>query len=625
MEHQAERIERRIQECELKVGQYRTLGFGFMVGGILLTIISLAKLGLLGPVVPIVAVVAFMWVSNLQKKASKSLLLYQALLRFLHQQQARSELDWNAMPAVPLREEMDDGDVSHPFDLDLDISGERSLHRLLNTAVSLEGMLRLRDWLLTRDLDPEVIRARRALVRELIPLSGFRRKLMTYSLFATRFSTSSVDGERLLDWLEKQSGSKMRISTLAVALALSILMYTTLILYFLVHLSPLYFIVTLILNAVWFLLKRSEQGHLLEDVSYQRVAFGQLRIVFEYLEKYRYGRNVQLKQLCEPYYLHPDRRPSVLLKKLEQVFSRTSTIVSSNEAWFVLNLLVPIGAVTAYQLDQYKAQLIDRLPDWLDTWYELEALCSLANFAALNPEYTFPELVTTPGQGKDADVESMIFSARALGHPLIPKKQKVVNDLILEQPGEIMLMTGSNMAGKSTFLRTLGINLCLAYAGSVVNATSLRVSLFEVYACIRVTDSLADGYSYFYAEVRRLREMLDELKEGPRYPLFFLIDEIFKGTNNYERLIGSEAYIRALVGQRCTGAISTHDLELVRLSETFPCIKNYHFRENITDGRMTFEYRLRLGPSPTRNALRIMEMEGLPVRWEGEPAAQPTP
>jgi hypothetical protein len=585
----------------------------------------MAKFGVLGPLVLIAAIVAFFVVGNLQNKASKSLLLYQALLRFLRQQQARSELNWNAMPAVPPREEMDDGEVSHPFDLDLDISGERSLHRLLNTAVSLEGTLRLRDWLLTRDLDPEEIRARRALVRELIPLAGFRRKLMTYSLFATRFSTSPVDGARLLDWLEKQSGSKMRISTLVIAIALAALMYTTLILYFVVHLSPLYFIVTLILSAVWFLFKRGEQGNLLDDVSYQRVAFGQLRIVFEYLEKYRYGRNVQLKQLCEPYYLHPDRRPSVLLKKLERVFSRTSTIVSSSGVWFVLNVLAPIGAITAYQLDQYKAQLIDRLPDWLDTWYELEALCSLANFAVLNPEYTFPDLVMTQGKEKDSAAESMVFEARALGHPLIPKGQKVANDLSLEQPGEILLITGSNMAGKSTFLRTLGINLCLAYAGSVVNAASLRVSLFEIYACIRVTDSLADGYSYFYAEVRRLRELLDELKEGPRYPLFFLIDEIFKGTNNYERLIGSEAYIRALVGQRCTGAISTHDLELVQLSETFPCIKNYHFRENITDGRMAFEYLLRPGPSPTRNALRIMEMEGLPVRWEGEPATSPIP
>jgi DNA mismatch repair ATPase MutS len=266
-------------------------------------------------------------------------------------------------------------------------------------------------------------------------------------------------------------------------------------------------------------------------------------------------------------------------------------------------------------MDNYKGLLAQYLPIWLDVWYELEAVCSLANFAYLHPEYTLPELVSEKQAGSE-----MIFEAKALGHPLIAAEHKVTNDFSLNRGGELLLITGSNMAGKSTFLRTLGINMCLAYAGGVVNAASLRLSFFNVYACIRVTDSLADGYSYFYAEVRRLKSLLDELKQGGQYPLFFLIDEIFKGTNNYERLIGSEAYIRALVGTRCAGAISTHDLELVSLSENFPEIKNYHFRENIIDGHMVFEYRLREGPSPTRNALRIMEMEGLPVKWQPEEA-----
>jgi len=175
------------------------------------------------------------------------------------------------------------------------------------------------------------------------------------------------------------------------------------------------------------------------------------------------------------------------------------------------------------------------------------------------------------------------------------------------------------MSGKSTFLRTIGINLCLAYAGSVVNATSFRTSLFEIYACIRVTDSLADGYSYFYMEVRRLRDLLQALERGTAYPLFFLIDEIFRGTNNYERLIGSASYIQALIGQKCLGVISTHDLELVKLADTLPEIHNMHFREDIIDATMVFDYILRQGPSPTRNALKIMQMEGLPIKWDAAP------
>jgi DNA mismatch repair ATPase MutS len=182
----------------------------------------------------------------------------------------------------------------------------------------------------------------------------------------------------------------------------------------------------------------------------------------------------------------------------------------------------------------------------------------------------------------------------------------------LDEAGTVVIITGSNMAGKSTFLRTLGVNLCLAYAGAPVSATMLRTTLFRLFSCIRVGDSVTDGYSYFYAEVRRLRALLTAL-EQPGYPLFFLIDEIFKGTNNRERLIGSRSFVRALVGHNCLGAISTHDLELVKLADTLSQVQNYHFREEVIDGRMLFDYRLRPGPCPTTNALKIMQMEGLPV------------
>ncbi|HEX3641991.1 MAG TPA: hypothetical protein VHV10_11930, partial [Ktedonobacteraceae bacterium] len=175
------------------------------------------------------------------------------------------------------------------------------------------------------------------------------------------------------------------------------------------------------------------------------------------------------------------------------------------------------------------------------------------------------------------------------------------------------IITGSNMAGKSTFLRTLGVNLCLAYAGGPVNASMLQTSLFRLFTCIRVTDSVTDGYSYFYAEVKRLRALLDALAEPDQLPVFFLVDEIFKGTNNRERLIGSRSYVRAIVGRNCVGAISTHDLELVKLADVVPQVKNYHFREEVIDGRLVFDYILRPGPCPTTNALKIMQMEGLPV------------
>jgi DNA mismatch repair ATPase MutS len=200
-----------------------------------------------------------------------------------------------------------------------------------------------------------------------------------------------------------------------------------------------------------------------------------------------------------------------------------------------------------------------------------------------------------------------------MGHPLISPEQKVRNDYRIDRLGEVHIITGSNMAGKSSFLRTAGINLCLAYAGGAVDALELQTSLFRLFTAIRVTDSVTDGISYFYAEVKRLKALLLELQRKDARPLFFLIDEIFRGTNNRERLIGSRAYIRALVGENGLGLIATHDLELVQLAQEMPQVSNFHFRDAIEDGRMVFDYLLRPGPSPTTNALKVMAEEGLPV------------
>jgi len=162
-------------------------------------------------------------------------------------------------------------------------------------------------------------------------------------------------------------------------------------------------------------------------------------------------------------------------------------------------------------------------------------------------------------------------------------------------------------------LRTLGINLCLAFVGAPVNASRFESRLFELFSSIQVSDSLADGFSFFYAEVRRLKRLLDHLQQPGPLPLFFLIDEIFRGTNNRERLIGSRAYVRALVDQNGVGVISTHDVELVQLESEFDAIDNHHFRESIAHGKMKFDYTLHPGPCPTTNALHIMRLEGLPV------------
>jgi DNA mismatch repair ATPase MutS len=243
-----------------------------------------------------------------------------------------------------------------------------------------------------------------------------------------------------------------------------------------------------------------------------------------------------------------------------------------------------------------------QLPVWLDRLAEVEAASALATFAYLHPSYVWPTASQNVG-----------LTATRLGHPLIQPNIRVANDICLAGIGTIYLITGSNMSGKSTFLRTIGINVCLAQAGAPVCAATFDWSWSRLACCIRVNDSLDAGLSFFYAEVKRLKTILDTTQDPDAPPVLFLIDEIFKGTNNRERLIGSRAYITALSGENGFGLVSTHDLELTDMEKEIASLTNAHFQETVSAGALQFDYRLRPGPCPTTNALRIMELEGLPV------------
>jgi DNA mismatch repair ATPase MutS len=337
------------------------------------------------------------------------------------------------------------------------------------------------------------------------------------------------------------------------------------------------------------------------EASSLRDALQQLLAVFEVLENYSYRDTPRLAELCAPF-RDPDHRPSRYLKRIGRIVNAMG-IRGNGLVALLLNAVVPWDYYFAYQLEQQKVAIRNMLPEWMTAWVEVEAISALATFAYLNPNYTPPQI-------SDA---GPWLNAKQLGHPLLPDADKVANDFAVTQLGEIELITGSNMAGKSTFLRTVGVNLVLAYAGSVVDADRLAIRPMRLFTCIRVADSVTDGISYFYAEVQRLRDLLLSLREENELPLFFFVDEIFRGTNNRERLIGSRAYVRALADADGVGMISTHDLELVTLADEIALMHNYHFRETIADGRMVFDYKLQHGPCPTTNALEIMRLEGLPV------------
>ncbi|MDZ7773604.1 MAG: hypothetical protein U5K31_12825 [Balneolaceae bacterium] len=328
--------------------------------------------------------------------------------------------------------------------------------------------------------------------------------------------------------------------------------------------------------------------------------------ILGYLESFRYREGSELKRFCAPF-CSGEQRPSRYLRGIVRL-AAAGALQKSQLGWVVVNAMVPWDLWFTRKLERYKEDLRPRLESWMDRFYSLEALCSLANLAWLNPDYTF----ALPRDLEEKDSKPP-FRAEGIGHPLIPAGQRVTNDVEIGSLGDLLLITGSNMSGKSTFLRTLGINLALCFAGGPVNARSLETVPFRIFSSINVTDSLDQGLSHFYAEVKRLRRLLEELERPGEPPLFFMVDEIYKGTNNRERMQGSTAFLKTVAGRHAIGLVSTHDLELAALEEEIPSLTNWHFEETIRDGRMSFEYKLKPGPCPTTNALTIMEMEGLPT------------
>lgn len=606
LEHRIARLKRRSQQLELLSSNYWMARRVLVLGGALLALVSCKLAGTTtGLTLTALLLVVFVLVAIYHSRVRDSIARIALMLNIKDVQLARINLDWEHLP----QSDQAPPEAEHPFATDLDITGERSLHRLLDRAVTKEGSRRLRSWLLNNNPDPVIIKQRQTLIQELSGLSLFRDKLHLCAAIAGRDSqaqpralpSNQWESSTLVDWLKGGIAKKSLRSTvilLAALAALNITLLVLAVLQMMPHVWPLIFLIYVGVSIAKFGRTANAWG----EVQDLEKALRRFRAVFQYLESRSYRGHPGLAQVCAPF-VDSRKRPSAELRRVERIAAalglRTNGLV-----WFVVNAIVPWDFFFAHRLEQLRKEIGQLMPRWLNAWYELEALNSLANFAWLNPGYVFPELISN----------STRFDARAIGHPLIKPENKICNDLALDEQHRIVILTGSNMAGKSTFLRTVGVNLCLAYTGAPVNAERLQTSLFRIFTCIKVSDSVQDGLSYFYAEVKRLKLLLSAAEAKADLPVMFLIDEIFRGTNNRERHIGSHAFIRALSVQRnALGLIATHDLELTNLADEIPGITNFHFREEVGEGRMIFDYELRPGPCPTTNALEIMRLEGLPV------------
>ena len=545
----------------------------------------------------IIFVVAFVILAMQHRKIDGSLKRHKIWFEIKSVQLARMRLDWGKIPLPSDIEKK----PAHPFHADLDITGPQSLHHLLDTAISTDGSARLAAWLLNSKPQLEPILQRQKIIVELAGKSRFRDKL----LLAFRLVSGEVlDSGRLLRWLKirQRPGSlRWQLPLMTVMAGLNISLF---LLQFLTGYTT-YWLASLVLYGLVYFFNQNSIKSLLLDAVFLEDEITVLRNVLFYLERYPYGKAVNLREVCRPF-IEESSKPSAQLRFIKSVATAVGLRMNPILG-FILNVIVPWDFYCAWFLENGKDKLRETVPVWMESLIELESLNSLANFAWLNPGNTVPVFVT---QENTADP---VFATKQVRHPLLPADQAVCNDFALPETGRLVIITGSNMSGKSTFLRTIGANLCLAFAGSTVCAGSFSTALFRIFSCLRVNDSIIEGFSFFYAEVSRLKNLLDAARDRENLPVFFLIDEIFRGTNNRERLVGSRSFIRALSGSRSLGCVSTHDLELVHLADEIENISNSHFRETIENKQMVFDYLLKDGPCPTTNALEIMRLAGLPV------------
>jgi hypothetical protein len=593
------RLDHKISALEIWHRQLSWTRLGIVVGGVFVAILANFMLGSLAAWIIIgLSLGSFVLAAKKHNQIERSLQNHRIVHTIKKTHLARLRLDW---PNIPAQETASDS--NHPFENDINLTGNQSLLQLVDTTASQQGRSLLKSWLLQPDLDIGHIQKRQKLIAELMPLNGFRDRLTRNTAQAETHMDHRWDGDHILEWLNLHAPQKSLLPYVvalgalsAISLFSGLLNAAGLASPFWQTTWPLYLVGYFGLYAF----KAKELGALLRESYHLERTLSPFADVLTQIEHHRLLHQPHLRDLCAPIQNNAFR-PSKHLRKLIQI-AGAGRWQQGQLLWVLLNMFIPWDLFFTHQLNRSKATVRDHLPGWLHVWYELEALSALAHFGATQTAGCFPHLTEEP-----------YFEGHQLGHPLILHNERIPNDFTFTHQGDVVLITGSNMSGKSTFLRTLGINLCLTYAGAPVLASSLKTGLFRLFTCIKVSDSVTDGISYFYAEVRRLKTLLAELNCDHPLPVFFLIDEIFRGTNNRERFIGSRSYIKTLTQHHGLGMVSTHDLELVHLEAEFTNIRNFHFRETIQDNKMVFDYTLHPGPCPTTNALAIMRLEGLPV------------
>ncbi len=481
-------------------------------------------------------------------------------------------------------------DTSHVYARDLDLFGSASVFQYLCIARTRSGEDCLANWLLN-PAPLDVIAARQTAVRDLAVRLGFRERLVS----AGETVRNAMHPEALSAWGERDpiltsKATRVLTTLLAILLVVSVVAW-------IVTGSGLPTLVVSVFNfgyAHWIHRRLERAANAIEK------AFGDLKLLAEVLAIVESEAfSAPLLRELQSRLRHEGVPPSVAIRKL----ARLSETIQSRHSLFArpFDLVTFWSAQLVFIAERWQQEFGPTLRKWIDAVGEIEALISLSAFCYEHPEYAFPEFVP----------DGPLFEASGLAHPLLSSTATVENDVTLGPGGQLMILSGPNMAGKSTFIRSIGVNAVLAQCGSPVRARSLRLSSLRVAASICILDSLSGGISRFYAEIRRIKAVSD-LAEGP-VPVLFLLDELLSGTNSHDRFVGTQFVLQQLIKRNAVGIVSTHDLALARIPESMAGAFNAHFEDRLEGNKLVFDYKLKPGIVQTSNALQLMRAIGLEV------------